>query len=58
MPMLVVLSTVQVMYLYRTTSLMLRIFFKKHFLLNVEILQGNSAVFSILHLLIILITSA
>ena len=58
MPMLVVLSTVQVMYLYRTTSLMLRIFLKKYFLLNVEILQGNSAVFSILHLLIILITSA
>ena len=58
MPMLVVLSTVQVMYLYRTTSLMLRIFFKKYFLLNVEILQENSAVFSILHLLIILITSA
>ena len=37
---------------------MLRILFKIYYLLNVEILQRNTAVFSILHSLIRLITSA
>ena len=46
------------MYLYRTISLMLRILFKIYYLLNVDILQRNTAVFSILHSLITLITGA
>ena len=45
-------------YLYKTTSIMSRIIFKVYFLLNAEVLHGNSAVFSILHSLIRLITSA
>ena len=55
---LVDLPAEKFMYLHRTTNLMLRILFKVYFLLNAEVLQGNTAVFSILHLLIRLIISA
>ena len=52
------LSKVQIMYLYRATSFMPIVLFKVYFLLNAEILQGNTAVFLILHSLIRLVTSA
>ena len=55
---LVDLPAEKFMYLHRTTNLMLRILFKVYFLLNAEVLQGNTAVFSILHSLIRLIISA
>ena len=58
MPVPVVLSTVQFMYLYRTTSLMSRILFELYFELNAEVLHGNTTVYWILHLLKRLITSA
>ena len=48
-PVSVVLSTVQFIYFYRTTSLMSKILFKICFSLNNEVLQGNTAVFLILH---------
>ena len=51
------LSTVQFMYLYRTTSVMPWISNKIYFELNAEDFQGNTAVLSILHSLEGLITS-
>ena len=44
-------------YLHRTASLTPRILSKVYFLLNAEVLQGNTAVFSILHPLIVQETS-
>ena len=43
--MLVVLSTVQFMYLYRTISLMSRILFKLYFELSAEVLNRNMQYF-------------
>ena len=43
--MLVVLSTVQFMYLYRTISLMSRILFKSYFELSAEVLNRNMQYF-------------
>ena len=43
------LSTVQFMYLDRTTNVMPWISFKIYFKLNAEVFQGNAGVLSILH---------
>ena len=51
------LSTVQFIYVYRTACVIPWISFKIYFSLNAEVLQGNTAVLSILHSLKRLITS-